>query len=117
MQALQIWLTISDVHTASTSSEGRLTEACISSIMPRTAAEEVTALVAGGPLDDGEANALTSKLEAARGQLEKGNVKPVANMLEAFIHQVEAMVKSGRLTAEQAQPLIDSANAAIELIE
>jgi len=39
--------------------------------------------------------------------------------IELFLiaNQIEAMVNSGRLTAEEAQPLIDSANAAIELIE
>ena len=81
------------------------------------AAEAVAALVADGTLDDGEARALTSKLEAAQHQLDKGNAKPAANILGAFINQVEAMVSSGRLTAEEAKPLIDSANAAIELIE
>jgi hypothetical protein len=81
------------------------------------AAEDVAALVTDGILGNGEANALTSKLEAAQHQLDKANVKATANVLGAFINQVEAMVNSGRLTAEEAQPLLDSANDAIELIQ
>jgi hypothetical protein len=81
------------------------------------AAEDVAALVTDGILGNGEANALTSKLEAAQRQLDKGNVNATANVLGALINQVEAMVNSGRLTAEEAQPLLDSANDAIELIQ
>jgi probable HAF family extracellular repeat protein len=81
------------------------------------AIEAVAALVSDGTLGGGEGNALTSKLEVAQTQLDKGNTSGCTNLLRAFINQVEAMVNSGRLTAEEAQPLIDSANAAIESIE
>ena len=81
------------------------------------AVENVTALVAAGTLSDGEATALTAKLDAARHQLDKDNTKAATSVLKAFINQVGAMVNSGRLTAEEARSLIDSVNTAIELIE
>jgi uncharacterized membrane protein len=81
------------------------------------AVEDVAALLTDGALDDSEANALTSKLEAAQFQLDKGNTKASTNVIGACTDQVEAMVNSGRLTAEKAQPLIDAVNNAIELIE
>lgn len=79
--------------------------------------EDVEALVIAGSLSDGEANALTAKLDAAQRQWDRGNTTAAANVLEAFINQVEAMVGSGRLTADDAQLLIDAAYDAIALIE
>jgi probable HAF family extracellular repeat protein len=81
------------------------------------ARERVAGLAEEGVLDDGQANSLTSKLEAAQHQLDRGNSAAAVNVLSAFINQVDAIVRSGRLTEEAAQPLIDSANTAIELIQ
>jgi len=80
-------------------------------------AEQVAALVSGGIPGHGEATALTGKLEAAQYQLDKGNAQPAANVLGAFINQIEALVNSGRLSAEKAQPPVDSSNTPTELIE
>lgn len=79
-------------------------------------AEDVAALVTASTLDDGEANALTSKLEAAQHLLDRGDAEASTNLLGAFINRVEAMGNSSRLTVEQAQSLIDLANATIALI-
>jgi uncharacterized membrane protein len=80
------------------------------------ATEAVEALVADGTLSGGEANALLSKLEAAQLQLAWGRANAASNVLRAFIHQLDAFVRSGRLSAEEAQPLKDSATRIIELI-
>jgi hypothetical protein len=37
-----------------------------------------------------------------------------AQQLRAFVNQVEAMLRSGRLTIDQAEPLIDLAQQAID---
>lgn len=58
----------------------------------------------------GEKNSLTAKLNAAAKSLEKGNHTPAKNQLGAFTNHLEAMTKSGRITAAQAQPFIDTAN-------
>jgi hypothetical protein len=79
--------------------------------------QAVEDLVAEGALSHGESVALTSKLDAALRQIDRGNYAAAADILEAFINQVEAMLSSGRLTVEQAQALIDAANAALALIE
>ncbi len=44
-------------------------------------------------------------------------IQELEGSLEAFINQVEAMVNSSQLSPEEAQPLIDAANAAIDEIE
>ena len=44
---------------------------------------------------------LQAKLDAARASLNRGNVTPAVNELRAFLNQVDAMVRSGQLTAAQ----------------
>ena len=73
----------------------------------------VETLVAQGVLNHGQGNALTSKLEAALQQLERGNARAAANQINAFINQVNALVRSGRLNAQQGQALIDAAMSII----
>lgn len=71
---------------------------------------------AAGSLDNGQANALTTKLEEALTKLNRGDPTAAANQLNAFINQVQAFINSGRLSAAQGQPLIDEANNAIDLM-
>ena len=59
-----------------------------------------------GPLNGGQGNSLIKKLEAALDQLGKGNVTPAINKLEAFVNEVEALIRSGRLTEAQGRPLV-----------
>ena len=61
----------------------------------------------------GQGNSLIVKLQAALQQLDKGNTKTAANQLKAFTNEVDSMIKTGKLTPEQGQPLIDGANAVI----
>lgn len=65
----------------------------------------VAQLEAAGRLNRGNANSLTAKLDAAKRQLERGNTTPAVNQLEAFLNELEAMVRSGRLSAADAEPL------------
>jgi probable HAF family extracellular repeat protein len=76
--------------------------------------EAIQELLDAGVINGGNANALISKLEGAIAQLDKGNVDPAVNKIEAFINEVEALIRSGRLTSEQGQPLIDTARLIIE---
>ena len=46
-----------------------------------------------------------AKLDAAGGQLERGNAFAAAGQLGAFLHELEAFVSSERLTTGQATPL------------
>ncbi|HEX5733161.1 MAG TPA: right-handed parallel beta-helix repeat-containing protein [Blastocatellia bacterium] len=69
----------------------------------------IESLVAQGVLNHGQGNALTSKLRAALQQLERGNTRAAANQINAFINQVDALVRSRRLSPQQGQALIDAA--------
>ncbi|MEJ2594421.1 MAG: T9SS type A sorting domain-containing protein, partial [bacterium] len=69
-----------------------------------------------GILNDGQANALIVKLEAAEKSLEKGNCQAAVNQLNAFINQVTDFIDEGILTAEQGNELIDAASDIIEIL-
>lgn len=59
---------------------------------------------------------LLAPLEAADISLAQGHSRPAVNQVEAFIRQVEAMMRSGRLSEEEGAQLIDAANGLIETI-
>jgi probable HAF family extracellular repeat protein len=87
---------------------------------PATPAEElviltdkVNALVSSGALASGLANGLRAKLDAATRQLNAGNATAARNILQAFINQVAALIKTGKLSAADGQMLIDAATNAI----
>ena len=71
--------------------------------------EELT----GGALDDGRAGALTQQLQSVQQQLDLGNSAPAIGQLNGFIMLVNALGSTGTLSAEEAQSLIDAANAII----
>lgn len=62
-------------------------------------------LEAAGTLDAGNANALKVKLEAAAVQIGRGNVKAGVNQLTAFLHALDALVRSDRLRPSDVEPL------------
>jgi hypothetical protein len=74
--------------------------------------DQVQALIPG-TLNDGQGNALISKLNAAIQQLDRGKVAVALNQLEAFVNEVNADISSDKLTLEEGQPLLDAANAII----
>jgi len=77
---------------------------------------DVEALRDAGILNDGQANSLIAKLEAALKKLEQGNTIPAVNILNAFINQVNDFVYEGVLPPEVGQALIDAANDLISQI-
>ncbi len=71
--------------------------------------DEVGALVPS-PLSQAEAGSLIVKLDAAINQLDKGHVTPVVKQLQAFIDEVNALIRSGRLDQATGEDLIDATN-------
>jgi pullulanase-type alpha-1,6-glucosidase len=68
--------------------------------------EEIQALVAGGSLTSGQGNSLIAKLESAIQSLAQGkNVAAVGKLL-AFVNQVSAYIRTGKLSSELGLPLI-----------
>ncbi len=75
--------------------------------------DAVGALGAGsGPLGNGEVNSLRAKLNAA-GAACRRESNACGNVLGAFVNEVEALVNSGRLGADVANPLIAYAERVI----
>lgn len=60
-------------------------------------------------MNTGQGQSLVVKLEAAREQLSRDNVKAAAAQIESFIHQVRALVAAEVLTVEEGQMLIQAA--------
>ena len=77
---------------------------------------EVEKLIDEEILNEGQDNGLTSKLENIIAKIDKGNVKPAINQLEAFINQINSFISEGVLLQEEGQPLIDAANEIIHLL-
>ena len=61
-------------------------------------------------LSQGNKNSLTAKLQAAQSSLAAGNTTAACNQLDAFSNEVQAKLKSGALTAQEAKALLDSIN-------
>jgi hypothetical protein len=76
----------------------------------------VQGLVTSGVLIQGQGNSLIAKLNAATKNLNNGNTNVAINELHAFINEVQADIRAGKLTPAQGQPLIDAANAIIAQI-
>jgi uncharacterized membrane protein len=74
---------------------------------------EVKALYAAGILDTSQTNSLIGKLRAAHNKLDTGQSLEPARYLRASSNEVEAMLRSGRLAPEKAEPLLDLAQEAI----
>jgi len=79
--------------------------------------EEVIEMVETGVLDEGEGTALVVSLEGAADKLAEGKLTPAENMLRAFINKIEAKVKSGQLSPEDAAALIAAVLAVLENLE
>jgi N-formylglutamate amidohydrolase len=60
-------------------------------------ADAVRTLIDDGTLARGTGTSLLAKLTAAAGQLERGRAATAVQQLGAFVHEVEALVRSGRL--------------------
>jgi hypothetical protein len=65
----------------------------------------VNSIISSGALTGGNANALTSKLDAATKQLAAGKISAVIDQLQSFIGQVDSLVAAGRLDATQGAAL------------
>ena len=91
---------------------------------PANAAEamaDLAALVDGfasdGTLSRGEAQALNAKLATAAKHLDRQNSSAAAKALGAFVERIEALVQSGKLSAEAAQELTDAAEVALGFLQ
>jgi PKD repeat protein len=71
----------------------------------------VNDLQASGVLSPPNSNSLGSSLDGALSKLAGGDVAGAINNLQTFVKKVEGLVKTGRMTQEEANPLLDAANA------
>lgn len=77
---------------------------------------QVRQLVDDGKVNKGLGNSLQSKLDAAAKQLDHGKIIPAVNQLESLLRELDALVRSGRLSAEDASALRALVAGVIELV-
>lgn len=65
----------------------------------------VDQLLTDGKINGGNANALTSKLDAAIASFNNGNPNAATNQLNALLNELDAFVNSGKLSASDAAAL------------
>ncbi|MCA9257975.1 MAG: VCBS repeat-containing protein [Planctomycetales bacterium] len=65
-------------------------------------------------LTEGATRSLLASLAAADVMLAIDQFTAAENMIESFVHKVDALVNSGRLDAFDAQPLLDAATSALD---
>jgi hypothetical protein len=73
----------------------------------------IAQLKADGKFNNGNANSLTTKLDAAIAAFQRGQTGAAVNQLGALLNEIDAMVSSGRLSPADAQPLRDLINRII----
>ena len=76
----------------------------------------LNALIAAGFIDRGNGNALTSKLNNAKAQLDRGQINAAVGQIGAFINQITALVRTGRVSSANGRSLIDEANFTLDMI-
>ena len=69
----------------------------------------LAAQIAQLDLNRGNQHSLLQKLSAARSSLARGNARTAQNQLEAFQRELDASVRSGRITPAQAAVLTGAA--------
>ena len=79
-------------------------------------ADSIDDLVSQEVLNEGQGNALVSKLLNALSALGKGNINAAVNKLNAFINQVNAYEKSDILTEDEADALRNAAEDVLDSI-
>ena len=67
-----------------------------------------------GIVNRGQAKSLINRLNLVTAMLNDGKTTAAGHLLESFIMEVQAFVNAGVLTAEQGQPLIDTAQKLID---
>ncbi|MBI2833263.1 MAG: Ig-like domain-containing protein [Acidobacteria bacterium] len=85
--------------------------------LPSTRIGTLIGLVAGFLPSQGERSSLTAKLEAAGASLARGNRTAAANQLNAFINEVRALQRSGRLGAAEGDFLAARAQSIVAQIQ
>ncbi len=83
---------------------------------PVTAIGQLKSYIEGQEIPSGTKNSLIKQLEAAENALANDQDNTAVNILNAFMHHVEAL-RGNKLTEEQADYMTSSAEAIIDIIE
>jgi DNA/RNA endonuclease G (NUC1) len=86
-------------------------------VSPTQALGQVSSMIADlAVLSSGNANSLQAKVNAAQQQLGLGNTSPAVNQLQALLNEVDAMIRSGRISSGNVDALVTMVNRVIRSI-
>ncbi len=88
---------------------------CAAEAQAAVAAVRTLILVSG--LADGNENAFLAKLDAAEKSIQKGNANAASGQLGALRNQVEAFAANGKLSADDAQAILEAIEVALAVLE
>ncbi|MEA2760855.1 MAG: trimeric autotransporter adhesin [Gemmatimonadaceae bacterium] len=89
--------------------DGEVTSTRSATVLVKSAAQgigDLDATLSTVTVNQGEANSLEAKLQAAAKQLAKDNTTPAENILGAFINELQAMMQSGRISEAVGSPIV-----------
>jgi DNA/RNA endonuclease G (NUC1) len=100
-----VTLTVTDSRglTATASSTANI-------LSPAQAIANISSIIDGLGLNNGNANSLKAKLNAALNQIQNGNMTPARNQLNALLNEIDAMVQSGKISAADGATLSAAVN-------
>jgi hypothetical protein len=78
---------------------------------PAQATSTAISLVQQLPLSSGNKNSLISKLTDAQNLITRGNINGACGKLGDFVSEMNTLVKTGRLSAQNAAPVLDQVGA------
>ena len=114
------WFDVLRFVTSANAAPQQLTLAVLKrALTPALQVQSITALISQlvvqGPVNGGQAIALSSQLQTAIANLNSGKTAPAVNALQAFVNHVSALMSGSNpvLSAAEGQQLIDEANAVI----
>jgi DNA/RNA endonuclease G (NUC1) len=81
-----------------------------------SASAVVNALVTDGRIDGGNARSLNAKLDGAKDALDRGNTNGASGKLGALLHELDALMHAGRVSAEDVNALHDLIERVIQSI-
>ena len=76
----------------------------------------VEALLENGKINNGNANSLVSKLDGIKNALDAGNTTAASGKLGALLNELDAMVRSGRVTEADIDALQSLVERVLESI-
>ena len=118
-----ITITVTDNGTPKLSDEETFTleilEDCDSpspELMMEDAVDQIIGMANDDKFNEGQAESLIAKIEAAAKKLNQDNISAAFHILQSLINQIESFIQSGVLSSADGKPLIDNIQQIMDIL-